>query len=172
MTTETVERTRRVLRPLNLTPTPVTRPFKVNQAFLNKGNGQVKIYDWGRNFGDWFVDKEETGAPAPLSVYVIEPEGGSSYAYDRDIVADLGGEEVAKIAMADFWDQIVIQGHGQPGQLHVDGRANIGYAEDAKGVFRVVSADRFWDGWLFDAYGFPDPSWWDVGDHVLAPRNS
>jgi hypothetical protein len=103
---------------------------------------------------------------------VIEPDDKTSYAYDRDIVVDLGGEEAAESPMADFWDQIALQGRGQAGQLNVDGRANIGYAKGANGVLRTVLAFWYSVGWNFNAHGFPYAHRWYAGDLVVAPRNS
>ena len=141
---------------------------KSNDTFLNKENGRVKISGWGSNFEIFFRDKEETAPPVPLQIYIILGED----AYDQKIVADLGGEDAAEIAMIDFWEQIALQGNGESGALRMDGWANIGYAKDAKGVLRAVSAYWFSVGWYFFAYEFPNPYWWFAGRHVVSPRNS
>ena len=164
---EPAEHTYRILRPIPPTPTP-SLPFRVNDIFLNKENGRVKVGGWGSNFETFFRDKEETAPPVPLQVYIILGED----AYDQKIVADLGGEDAAEIAMIDFWEQIALQGNGESGALRVDGWANIGYAKDAKGVLRTVGADWLSDGWDFHADGFPFPDRWYAGPRVVSPRNS
>lgn len=163
---EPVERTYRILRPIPPTPT-LSLPFRVNGTFLNKENGRVKIGGWGSNFETFFRNKEEMAPPVPLQIYVL-----GENAHDQDIMADLGGEDAAETAMTDFWEQIALQGNGQPGALRVDGWGNIGYAKDAKGVFRTVFACWFSDGWYFSARGFPLPRRWDAGYRVVSPRNS
>ena len=163
---EPAERTYRILRPIPSIPSAVL-PFRVANTFLNRENGRVKISGWGLNFETFFCDKEETAPSVPLQIYVL-----GENAYDQDIVADLGGEDAAEMAMTDFWEQIALQGNGQPGALRVDGWANIGYAKDAKGVLRTVLAYWYSDGWLFYADEFPYPSRWYAGNRVVSPRNS
>ena len=163
---EQAERTYKILRPIPPTPTP-SLPFRVDDTFLNKENGRVKIGGWGSNFETFFRNKEEMAPPVPLQIYVL-----GENAHDQDIMADLGGEDAAETAMTDFWEQIALQGNGQPGALRVDGWGNIGYAKDAKGVFRTVFACWFSDGWYFSARGFPLPRRWDAGYRVVSPRNS
>jgi len=161
------KRIRKVLLPAVATANG-SQPFKVRDTFLSKKNGRVKVSGWGSNFETWFGDKEEMDSPSPLQVQPIG-EGGAG---DEDIVADLGGEEAAEMAMASFWEKLALQGNGQAGELHVDGRANIGYAKDASDIFRVVYACWRSDGWIFNARGFPYAYRWDAGRQVLSPRNS
>jgi hypothetical protein len=154
----------RLLKPV--APEPAN--FSLDETFFNKKNGRVKIYGWGTNFETWFRGKtEEAVVPTPLQVYTLTQGAG-----DADIVAELGGKEAVEAAMADFWAQLVLQGNGEPGNLLVDGRANILYAEDRGEVFRVVGARCYSDGWRFDAYEFPYAYGWNAGGRVLSPRNS
>jgi hypothetical protein len=161
------ERTYKVLLPPVQPKSTAATPFRVNDTFLNKGNGRVKISGWGSNFESWFGGKEETGIPMSLQAQLLGRD-----AYDSDIVADLGGEEAAEIATASFWEKIALQGNGQKGELHVDGRANIGYTKDAKVVLRTVYAGWRGGGWYFYADEFPAPFRWLAGVLVLSPRNS
>ena len=163
---EPAERTYRILRPIPPTPTP-SFLFKVNDTFLNKENGRLKIAGWGPNFETFFRDKEETALPVPLQVYSILGEN----AYDQKIVADLGGEDSAEIAMTDFWEQIALQGNGNSGDLRVDSWANIGYAKDTKGVLYAVYVKWLSGGWYFNVYEFPNSYRWSAGYRVVSRRN-
>ena len=155
----------KILRPI--APTSVVNlPFRINDTFLNKQNGRVKISGWGLNFERFFHDKEETALPTELQIYIL-----NASAHDKEIVADLGGEDIAEIAMIDFWEQIALQGNGQSGALCIDGLMNIGYAKDVKGVFRTMYTRWFNDGWFLNAYEFPSVKWY-ANDRVVSPHNS
>ena len=163
---EPAERAYKILHPI--TPTSVVSlPFRINDTFLNKQNSRVKIAGWGFSFDTFFRNKEEMALPVPLQIYVLNEN-----AYDHEIMADLGGEDAAEIAMIDFWEQIVLQGNGESGALRVDGWANIGYAKDAKGALRTVRTYWGSDGWYFSAREFPYSRRWNAGFQVVSPLNS
>jgi hypothetical protein len=89
---------------------------------------------------------------------------------DGPIIAELGGEEVVTTSFARMWQMTEKQGHGEEGDLLVNGYANIFYIRDAKGVLWVVYC--FWRAsrgyWRFRAHSVAPPDAWYAGSQVVS----
>jgi len=127
-----------VLRPVAPKPA-VGRPFKADDTFFNKKSG-VKMVRHGDNFTSWFTGKVEENPPeGTLVPFTLERS-----AYDREIIADLGGEEKAEVTLTEVWRLMERQANGQEGALLNNGWANIFYVRDVNGVLRTVRV--YWNG--------------------------
>ena len=151
------ERTYKVLRPV--TPKTVEpRPFKADDTFFSKTSG-LKMAPHGDNFIKWFTGKVEDDVPdGDLRVFAL-----TQAAYDRDIIADLGGEEKAEITLAELWRFMRQHENGAPGWF-------LCYIRDREGVLRTVYVCWFGDGWNANADALDGDRWYG-GDQVLS-RNS
>jgi hypothetical protein len=147
------ERAYQVLRPVAPKPA-ANRPFKADDTFFNKKSG-VKMVRHGDNFTSWFAGKVEENAPEGTLV----PFTLTRNAYDREIIADLGGEERAEVTLAEIWRLMERQANGQEGALLTNGWANIFYVRDREGVLRAVIVRWGDDGWSADAYALVDDRW-------------
>lgn len=134
----------RILRPIP--PTPVaTGPFEADKTFFNKKNKSgVKMVEHGSNFRSWFAGKVEEGAPEGILVPLTLTQQS---AYDKEIIADLGGEEEAEVLLAEVWRLMEHQANGEKGDLFTDGCANIFYVRDVNGVLRAASVRWIGGGW-------------------------
>jgi hypothetical protein len=153
-----------VLRPV--APKPATNcPFKADDTFFNKKSG-VKMVRHGDNFTSWFTGKvEENPSEGTLVPFTL-----TKRAYDREIIADLGGEEKAEVTLAEIWRLMERQANGQEGALLTDGWANIFYVRDVNGMLRAVDVNCGDDGWNANANALDDSRWSGAGQ-VLS-RNS
>ena len=165
--TPQTERTYSVLRRVQPEPTPpvATSPFNANDTFFNKKAG-VKMVNHGSNFTGWFTGKVEEEAPEGLLI----PLAFTRAAYDREIIADLGGEEKAAVTLTEIWRLMKAQANGEKGDLLTNGYANIFYVCDTSGVLRALYV--FWGvgGWRVIAYAL-DGGQWHGGGQVFS-RNS
>jgi hypothetical protein len=153
-----------VLRPVAPKPA-ANRPFKADETFFNKKSG-VKMVRHGDNFTSWFTGKVEENAPeGTLVPFALERN-----AYDREIIADLGGEEKAEVTLTEVWRLMERQANGQEGALLTNGWANIFYVRDVNGVLRAVVV--YWHdvGWRASADALGDSRWYD--DDLVFSRNS
>jgi hypothetical protein len=151
------ERAYKVLRPA--TPEIVEpRPFKADETFFNK-NSDLKMVPHGDNFTKWFAGKvEDDVSDGELRVFAL-----TQAAYDRDIIADLGGEEKAEITLGELWRFMRKHDRSASGWF-------LCYIRDNSGVLRTVYVDRNVDGWDACAYALGDYRWDD--DRQVLSRNS
>lgn len=156
--------TYKVLRPVAPKSTE-PRPFKANETFFSKSSG-VKMVPHGSNFTAWFTGKAEENIPTGDLVPFVLTE----YAYDNEIVANLGGEEKAETTLGEIWRLLERQANGEEGVLLTNGYANIFYVRDVNGVLRAV--DVLWRGGGWNAYALAlGGGGWSGGDRVFS-RNS
>lgn len=147
------ERTYRILQPI--TPKPVeSRPFNADEAFFNKKSG-VKMVEHGSNFKSWFGGKVEEDFPEEE----LRPLMLTQSANDSEIIADLGGEAVAEVTLAEIWRLMERQANGGEGALLNNGCANIFYVRDREGVLRAVCVHLDDDGWYADADALVGSRW-------------
>ena len=75
---------------------------------------------------------------------------------DHKILQELGGDKHACTTLMDVWSVMRAQARGDPGDLLVDGRPNLFYVPDARGVVRAVrlSWDKERRGWIVAVFPF------------------
>jgi hypothetical protein len=162
--TPKTERAYRILRPVASKPAE-TLPFKADETFFNK-KADMKMIEDGSNFKSWFGGKVEEDVPEGE----LQPLALMQNAYDREIIADLGGEAKAEVTLAEIWQLMERQANGQEGALLTNGYANIFYVRDVNGVLRAVDVDWDGDGWFAGADAL-DAYRWIVVRRVFS-RNS
>ena len=151
------EHTYKVLRPA-MPKVDEPRPFKADETFFNKNSG-LKMVPHGDNFTKWFTGKVEDDVPdGELRVFAL-----TQVAYDRDIIADLGGEEKAEITLGELWRFMRKYENGTAGWF-------LCYIRDNTVVLRAVYIDWYDDGWSADAVALDDGRW--SGDGQVLSRNS
>lgn len=160
------KRTYQVLRPVaSVAPPAVSRPFKADDTFFNKKSG-VKMVRHGDNFTSWFTGKVEEDAPEGM----LAPFTLTKSAYDREIIADLGGEAAAEVTLTEIWRLMESQANGEEGALLTNGWTNIFYVRDVNGVLRAVYVYWRGDGWRARALALDGLRW--GGDGQVFSRNS
>ncbi len=87
---------------------------------------------------------------------------------DKSILDELGDK--AETYLSQFWALLEMQGHGQKGNLLVNGNANIFYIRDAENTLWAVVAR--WGagsgGWDLSADSVSDPHGWGADDMVVS----
>ena len=152
--TPKTERAYRILRSVTPKPAETTLPFKADETFFNKKSG-VKMTEHGSNFKSWFGGKVEEDVPdGELQALTI-----TQNAYDREIIADLGGEAKAEVTLAEIWRLMERQANGQEGALLTNGYANIFYVRDVNLVLRTVGVGWYGGGWSAGACALDDCRW-------------
>lgn len=125
--------------------------------------GQAGIAWLGDNFRNNFLSKvEEDVQTATLNVWKLRKN-----ALDELIRAKLGADR-EETALAYLFGLLAQQADGKTGPLLTDGRANIFYIRDAKGVIWAVGADRHSVGWSVDALSVTSPRRWLAGCQVFS----
>ena len=158
-----------LLEPVGTIDVPATtKPFKSLKRFVVDVSVKtpVKISYVGDNFKSWFGKMlVAVHSGSNLASHVLTRD-----AYDREILSALGGEAKCETTLAEIWQLMSLQGHGQPGALLADGKANIFYVRDQAAVLRAVLVLWFAYGWLVLAFelGF---SHWSIDRRVFV-RNS
>ena len=146
----------------------MTESFQVDERFMKdtSATARVKISCVGDNFLSWFGQMR------------IEPQSGSTLsdstltrdAYDREIIAALGGEANCETTLAEIWQLMILQKNGGDGVLSADGHANIFYVRDRSSALRAVHVRWYGSGWFVGANEL-DFSRWLSGRRVFV-RNS
>lgn len=149
---------------------PTNGRFRVSEHFVVDTSSQaiVPISGLGENFQSWFggLVEEPLAGLAPLQVDRLLQASP-----DPAIMAELGGEQKARISITEFFVVLRAQRKGETSHLLTNSWANIGYALDKNGVLRVVNAYWCRDGWSVRANPVEYPIGWNAGDQVLS-RNS
>lgn len=153
-----------ILRPVAPTVQPATYSFRADETFFAK-NAKVKIVYRGGDFAKWFRGKEES-----VFVRELEPFMLVKSASDHEIIADLGGDEKAEVALSEIWRLMERQPNGEKGKLLVNQWANVFYCKDVSMALRAVFVYWNGDGWCVDASSV-DGRGWNVGYQVFS-RNS
>lgn len=81
---------------------------------------------------------------------------------DKPILAELGGEEAARLSFANMWGLVLAQSQSQPGPLLVNGYSNVFYPEEFPGwafYFRWCAGPR---GWHLQSYPVASADRWDA----------
>ena len=143
--------------------------FRAKDHFKVGKTGKVAIGGLGDNFQRVFLTgagKVEQDVPQTmLKIYQLLK--GS---VDKPIITELGGEAVVETALAQMWEILEAQGHGQKGKLLTNSYANIFYIRDAQGVLWAV--DCCWYSsyavWGVGARPIAGPCGWCAGDRVVS----
>lgn len=163
-----VEKVKEVLLQLVATVSVAARTTKfVVAKELSVGDHDgLKIAHWSDNFKELFGDRvEEPTAGSELIILRL-----TRYAYDTEIVADLGGDAKAGTTLSEFKVLLAKQGNGQKGNLLTNGYANIAYIRDVNNVLRVVCGHWDGGGWRLDAGSIDDPSRWNDDYQVVSRK--
>ncbi|MDP2877452.1 MAG: hypothetical protein Q8O00_14795, partial [Holophaga sp.] len=159
------ERTYSILRRIQPEPTPVaTGPFSADNTFFSKKSG-VNMVNHGDNFKTWYTGKVEEEAPEGMLIPLTLIQA----AYDREIIADLGGEEEAEVTLTEIWRLMERQASGEKGDLLTNGWVNIFYVKDKDGVLRAVGVGWGGGGWGVRADALDDGQWRDGGQVFSRP---
>ena len=145
-----------------ITIPPTTEKFVAGDHFTRE------CFDFGKNFLDKFLGKvEEPRGSVTLQCHRIRKRSR-----DLAIISELGGEERAEIALADFSWLMEKQKNGEKGALLVDGRANTFYVRDVDEVLCPVGAYHQDRGrWYCDAGPLGNNHECFEGDRIFS-RNS
>ena len=158
-----------LLEPVTTVSVGAVKAFSAREKFQISTQDGVKIGGLGDNFKKHFLagtGKIELDVPAQkLRVHKLRRN-----LFDRPILVELGGELVVETYLATMFARMKKQGMGQAGVLIVDGKANIFYIKDDKGVLWAVLCR--WDAdngaWYVEAYPVTSPYDWGAGSQVLS----
>ena len=158
----------KLLRQLTTVSVTGIQKFVARDAFGESNPDGIKFYFWD-NFRSNFLGKVEEDVPtATIAVHRLEKAS-----LNRPIMAELGVDEKTKkgvMKLAQFYELIKAQAHGEEGSLLVNGYANIAYIEDEEGNLWAVNADWYsvYRGWSVDAFSVGFPYGWSAGSRVLS----
>ncbi|MDP3799885.1 MAG: hypothetical protein Q8Q90_00480 [bacterium] len=139
-----------LLRFLGTVTVPATtEPFVARDRFVvnTSSDATVKISGLGSNFEEWFLGKIETS----MQETVLRYQKLTKSSVDVSIIAELGGEAKAEIALAQVFALMQIQKNGEAGALFNNGWANIFYVRDINGTRCTMSVCWYGDGWNMNA---------------------
>lgn len=131
---------------------PAVGTFRSSEKFAIGTQDGVRIGWLGDGFKDNFLKgagKNEIDVPAQqLRVHKLRKGSG-----DGPIIDELGGKELVETSLATMFEAMKKQGTGKPGDLVVNGEANIFYVRDDTGTLRSVYCQWDADGgfWRVDA---------------------
>ncbi len=131
---EMVEKRLTPPRPLRLLRPTAKCRFAVEETFF--GKTAVRIDHRGDSFTAGFRSIVEE----PVLEATLVPFDLNQAASDGAIIADLGGEDRAEVALSQVWRLLERQPNGEEGVLLTSGYANIFYVRDIAGALRVVTA--------------------------------
>lgn len=155
-----------LLEAVTIVRTRTVRKFVAKDKFQVGETDGVKIGWLGSNFRQYLLGKIERNVlAAELRVHRLRK--GST---DSPIVKDLGGKEVVITSLAQMWQLMKRQGHGQEETLAVDGKVNIFYIEDGNGTLWAVYCNWYADdgAWDVEARQFDYPGEWVAGNRVIS----
>lgn len=138
--------------------------FKVNTS----KNAKVKISYLGDNFFFLFLEKIEEA----FAGSIIYGRHLNHDSLDDPIICELGDEKQAKTTLTEIFTMMERQAKGEEGELLNDGRVNIFYVEDVKGILWTVGVSLEEDGWFIDADSVDDFSDWEAGCKVFSRKPS
>ena len=140
--------------------------FAVSEKFHagRDAQGGVNIHWIGFNTN--ILHKVEENVPAAdLMLFVLRESSR-----DIPIIAELGGEEIKEVKLAQIWELLKRQARGESGVLLTNGFANIFYVRDVNGELWAVGV--CWrsttHGWLIDALTVDYPNVWFRGSLVIS----
>ncbi|KKQ79073.1 MAG: hypothetical protein UT02_C0048G0009 [Parcubacteria group bacterium GW2011_GWC2_38_7] len=90
--------------------------------------------------------------------------------FDKDIIAELGGEANVEVTLGEVWWLIEQQKYGGRDAFLNKGKANIFYVRGSDRVLRALRVLWFDSGWIVRAYEI-DNGYWDESGRVFS-RNS
>lgn len=133
-----------------------TKPFIACENFIvnTSDDTKVKINYVMNCFRKYFLDKKEDSFTGSTLHYGNLKKD----AFDRRIIAELGGEVKVETTLAEFWATLEKQPNGEKGILSIDDR-NIFYIRDNKKVLWAVYCEWDWEGWRVEANSI-DNLWW------------
>ena len=131
-----------------------TESFRVNSWF-NMNNSEVGFRYVSEKFKGFFGDMEV----APSDGIELSCQELIRNAYDREIIADLGGKEKCITKLSELRGLLMKQPRGEEGILLTDGRANIFYVYDSAAVLRAVYVNWNDNGWYVNANDLDYNNW-------------
>lgn len=143
----------------------ITTNFVARDKFIvnTERNDLLRICFLGNNFKKWFLGKiEEPTGETILHCYELK-----NSSVDIRIIRELGGEDMAKTALAMLFAFMERHENGENGIL-TRGRVKKFYIEDDRQVLRSVSALNIDYGWHLYAESIVYPSEWSAGGHVFS----
>lgn len=144
--------------------------FVASEKFVinTTATATVKIHELSTNFKEWFLKKVEASFAGSELRYQKLVTSSS----DTPVISELGGKKKAETTLTEMFFLMEKQGHGQDGDLLINGLANIFYIRDVNSVLRCVCL-YYWcgDGWDVYADSTTDPRDWSVDSRVFS-RNS
>jgi len=145
-----------------------TSKFLAKEKFVinTKSSALVKIGFLGDNLKEWFL-KGAGKVEDPISDQTLHFTNLKKYSYDRDIIAELGGEAKAETTLSEMFSLMEKQGKGEDGVLLANGYSNIFFIRDFAGVLRVVYVCWGRGVWNVHAYA-PDDDGWSDGHRVFS----
>jgi hypothetical protein len=158
-----------LLEAVGTVATPAIPTFSAKDHFKVDTSGEVKIgYVWEGFRNNFLADDGKVEADIAEATLRVHKFVKSSV--DSPIIAELGGEDVAETSLAQMYEMMKTQGHGEQGILLTNGYANIFYIRDAKGV--LWAAGCCWSSgigyWGVDASPVTYPDTWDAGRQVVS----
>lgn len=154
----------RVLKLVSTVHVCGAKRFIARGAFGKDNSAGIKFW-LGDNFKNNFLEKIEKDVPAAdLAVHAL-----TKMFRDDSIRAELTSEH-EETFLTHLYELIARQPNGEPGKLLTDGKANIFYIRDAKGVFWAVIAcwNSAYREWYFSARSVSLPFEWAVGCQVFS----
>lgn len=147
---------------------PAIEMFKAKDHFKVGEVRGVNIGWLGENFKQVFLNgKGKIEVEVPETTLRIHQLIKRSV--DEQIIAELGGEKMAETTLAQVWQMFTKQGHGEAGDLRVDGYiANIFYVRDATGALWAVGCRWFSYGWEVGAGPVTNSDGWYTEGWVLS----
>lgn len=153
----------------NIVLPATTEKFVASEKFVVNTTDatKTKISYLDGELKSWFLGKTEDPIGEVSIRYGVLAESANS----RKIIEDLGGEEKSETTLTEMFYLMEKQGQGEEGMLLINGRANIFYIKDQKGVLRAVGV--YWrdGGWFVVAYSVELPDGW-YGSYQVFSRNS
>jgi len=146
---------------------PAIDKFIAKEKFIidTSAKAKLKISYLGDNFQKWFLDKIEENIPeTELSSRML-----LKWLEDKEIIAGVGGEDVAETKLAHVYHLISQQPNGEAGPLPTNGYV-IFYVRDKDGLLRPVRVRWLGDGWFVNAFSVGISGW--RADCLVVSRNS
>lgn len=128
--------------------------FDARNHFKVDTTGEVKIGYIDSSFMKLIEDRVEPAiAETTLRVHKLRKDST-----DKQIIAELGGEDVAETGLAQMYELMEAQGRGQQGILPTNGYTSAFYVRSADGIL-----------WAASCFWYPVCKFWGVSAYPVTP---